>query len=99
MLFRSAEEIEKFRRAICHELVVAWEHKDYILQEHIAEIMSLTEEQRVKALEEFNDQFESNPKIFSPNLPITILVSNLSQFRYLLGTSAYEKLRKISYHS
>lgn len=97
--YAQAEDIEKSRRAICHELVVAREHKDYILQEHIAEIMSLTEEQRVKALEEFNDQFESNPKIFSPNLPITILVSNLSQFRYLLGTSAYEKLRKISYHS
>lgn len=97
--YAQAEEIEKSRRAICHELIIAWEHKDYILQKHMADILNLTEEQRGKTLAEFNDKFENNPKIFSPHLPISILVNNLSQFRYLLGTSAYEKLRKISYHS
>lgn len=97
--YAQAEELEKSRRAICHELIIAWEHKDYILQKHIAETVNLSEEQRRKVLEELNDKFECNSKTFSPHLPISILVDNLSQFRYLLGTSAYEKLRKISYHS
>lgn len=65
--YAQAEEIEKSRRAICHELIIAWEHKDYILQKYMAEIFNLTEEQRLKALAEFNDKFENNPKIFSPN--------------------------------
>lgn len=97
--YAQAEEIEKSRRAICHELVIAWEHKDYILQKHIAELLDVSEEQRLKELKEFNDKFENNPKLFSPHLPIHILVNNLSQFRYLLGTSAYKKLREMSYHS
>lgn len=97
--YAQAEEIEKSRRAICHELIVAWEHKDYVLQKYLADISGLSGEQREKSLAEFNDKFEANSKIFSPQLPISILLDNLSQFRYLLGTSAYEKLRKISYRS
>ncbi len=97
--YAQAEEIEKSRKAICHELIIAWEHKDYILQKHIAEISNLAEEQRLKAMMDFNNRFEGNSKVFSPQLPINILLHNLSQFKCLLGTSAYEKLRKMSYHS
>ena len=32
VFYEQAEEIEKSRSAVCHELVIAWDHKDYFLQ-------------------------------------------------------------------
>ena len=97
--YAHAEYIEKSREAICHELISAWEHKDFILQKFIADYSTYPDEQRSKSLQDLSKNFEASSKIFSPSLPISILVNNLSQFNYLLGTTAYKKLSNISYRS
>ena len=97
--YAHAEDIEKSREAICHELISAWEHKDFILQKFIADYSTYPDEQRSKSLQDLSKNFEASSKVFSPSLPISILVNNLSQFNYLLGTTAYKKLSNISYRS
>lgn len=97
--YAHAEDTEKSREAICHELISAWEHKDFILQKFIADCSTYPDEQRSKSLQDLSKNFEASSKVFSPSLPISILVNNLSQFNYLLGTTAYKKLSSISYRS
>ena len=97
--YAHAEDIEKSREAICHELISAWEHKDFILQKFIADCSTYSDERRSKSLQDLSKNFEASSKVFSPSLPISILVNNLSQFNYLLGTTAYKKLSSISYRS
>ena len=97
--YAHAEDIEKSREAICHELISAWEHKDFILQKFIADCSTYSDERRSKSLQDLSKNFEASSKVFSPSLPISILVNNLSQFNYLLGTTAYKILSSISYRS
>ena len=97
--FTQAECLEKSRQAISHGLVVAWEHKDLLLQKKLAETVGMKTDERKKELEQFDEQFEQCPRIFDPQLPVQILNKNLAQFKCLTGTTAYEKLSKISYHS
>lgn len=99
VFYEQAEEIEKSRSAVCHELVIAWDHKDYFLQKKIAECFDMDEHERKKTLHLFSVNFEQNGDLFDPSLPKEILDENLMQFRFLSGTTAYEKLKKISYHS
>lgn len=99
VFYEQAEEIEKSRSAVCHEIVLAWEHKDYLLQKKIAECSDMVEEERNRVLHTFRVNFEQNSAVFDPNLPKKILDENLLQFRFLSGTTAYQKIKKISYHS
>lgn len=96
--YHQAEQIEKSRAAICHELVSAWEHKDLIIQENYFRYFECTDgEERIKIKDNIKN-FKENTDIFDPNLPSIILMKNLNYFRFLSGTTAYDKLSKISYY-
>lgn len=97
--YEQAEELEKSRKDISHELVTAWEHKDLILQSRIANLSYVSEEDRINKINQLKEHFEECTKVFTPNLPIMILVNNLEAFRPLSGTTLYDKLWKYSYRS
>lgn len=92
--YSQAEELEKSRKEICHELVKTWEHKSLFVQQRIA----VFSESRDEMLPESIEKFERQTKIFTANLPIDILLTNLSQFKPLSGGEAYERLVKLSYN-
>lgn len=94
--FSCAAELEKSRAAICHSMLVAWEHKDAEVQAKIAESINCNDGER-KKVEDSISLFESCDHIFTGGLPIKIIENNLSNIRYLSGTTAYKKLQKISY--
>lgn len=96
--YGQAEELEKSRKEICCELVTAWEHKNLVLQNRIANLSFMSEDQRIAKMKQLNGNFEQCSKIFIPDLPIKILLNNLSVFRPLSGTTLYDTLWKISYH-
>lgn len=96
--YRQTEQLEKSRAAICHELITAWEHKDFIIQEKYYELVGdLQKEEKNKISNNINN-FEMNDDLFKAGLPINILLDNLRDFRPLSGTTAYDKLSKLSYY-
>lgn len=94
--FSCAAELEKSRAAICHSLTIAWEHKDAELQARIAEISFSKEKIGEDDIASFSP-FESCSHIFTPDISIDILLSYINRYRALSGTTAYERLKKISY--
>lgn len=96
--YRQAEQLEKSRAAICHELVAAWEHKDAVLQEKYYQLNGdITEEERQKICEHIR-RYVDYSELFTPELPIKIFRKNIESFRFVSGTIAYEKLSRISYY-
>ena len=94
--FACAAELEKSRLAICHSLAIAWEHKDAELQMAISNITQ-KKENIDGDIKSFIASFNPRSEIFTANLPIEVLASNLTRFQMLSGTTAYKKLQKISY--
>lgn len=96
--YRQTEQLEKSRAAICHELTVAWEHKDFIIQEKYFTFSEATEPNTKNQITDNINSFKGIEDIFAAGLPINILLDNLRDFRLLSGTTAYDKLSRISYY-
>lgn len=96
--YRQTEQLEKSRAAICHELVTAWEHKDFIIQEKNYELVGDVSQERKKQIKSNIEKFKLDSDVFIPALPFNILADNLKNFRLLSGTTAYDKLSKLSYY-
>lgn len=97
--YGQAEQLEKTRGDICHELVTAWEHKDLIVQEKLYDYYNNDlDEVKKSQLKKNLSGFEENDKIFTPGLPVDIFIKNLEDFRLLSGTTVYQKLSEISYY-
>ena len=95
--YSCAEEIEKAREAICREVTVTWENKDFIYQRKLIEEIYADPDVVISKtpLEKFADYGNG----FTAALPSDMLKRDINQFQRLSGTVAYDKLRKLSYHS
>lgn len=95
--YSCAEEIEKAREAICREVIITWENKDFIYQKKVLEEIYTDQNVNIEktALKKFGDY----GKGFSAALPSDMLKHHIDSFVRLSGTVAYDKLRKLSYHS
>lgn len=94
--FACAEELEKSRCAICRAMENAWEHKDRVFQNTVGEY-ARNKETFAQNCAEFRKALDFYAEIFTPGLPISILMQNLKNFRNLSGTTAYKRLKKLSY--
>ena len=96
--YEKAERIEKSRESICSELTTAWVHKDQILQEKFYYSAKERIENKDNSVEEnVITKYNESNRMFMPQLPIDLLSQSVLNFRFLSGTTAYEKLNKWSY--
>lgn len=96
--YSQAEQLEKSRAAICHELVAAWEHKDMVLQEKLYQLHGITNAEEAVEFHKNIQNYIKDDNLFNPGVPTDLFKQYIKNFRFLSGTSAYDKLSKISYY-
>ena len=95
--FSNAEEVEKVRAEICHEVMKTWEHKELVYQYMLAQEIMKSDSFNIHASK--ITAFDKCGIAFSAKLPKTLLEHHLANFSFISGSVAYSKLRKLSYHS
>jgi len=99
--FNTANFIRDAREILTNMLITNWNAKamslSSSLSNHIDVSMSELSEVERKKIDCLDKKYSGLANAFTPALPITILIENISIWKSLYGTTTYDRLKKISY--
>ncbi len=104
--FSCSEQIERTRKEIIQTITTAWSDKSNVEHQIIAKYTSDILEQNIDApnfqmlfrkVELFQQNFRPIDIVFTPDIILQNLISNLNGFDRLSGTTAYQKIQRISH--
>ena len=97
--FDNAEQLERARTDIINLIVNSWTNKSITEHQVIADYIktSPTDVEARGKIDYFENIFRPLDIVYIPHIAINSLTKNLSDFRSLIGTSAYEDIQKYSY--
>ena len=97
--FDNAEQLERARTDIINLIVNSWTNKSITEHQIIADYIktSPTDVEARGKIDYFENIFRPLDIVYIPHIAINSLTKNLSDFRSLIGTSAYEDIQKYSY--
>ena len=100
--FESAYQIEKARADIVHCFKLGWNNKSMVTYLKYGQFMDPTFKNNDKTLEELMADYlekTANTHSFSPHIAYKALYAELDNYAKLSGTTAYEKLHKMSFRN
>ena len=98
--FEHAEQLERRRVDIVNTIYSAWKDKSEIEHQIVGNAIfqdSINGSDTREKVEQFRMQFRSMELLFLPDIAINSFRNGVKRFQLLSGTTAYEKLHKISY--
>ena len=96
--FDSAEQIERIRKDIIGTMATAWRDKSSTEHNMAAKIIETGTEEFLNEIVEFGRKYRPLDLVFTPDIAIESLITNLKNFYVVSGTTAYQKIQKISYN-
>ena len=79
-------------------MVNAWKDKSSVEHNFAAKVVESGTSEIVKEILEFGDKYRPLDLVFTPNVAIESIMTHLRNFNVLSGTTAYQKIQKISYN-
>jgi len=99
--FNTTNFIRDAREILTSMLIANWNAKamslSFSLSNHVDVSVSEQSEVERKKIDCFATKYSDLANSFTPALPITILIENVSIWKSLYGTTTYDRLKKMSY--
>ena len=100
LFFDNAGMLERVRAEIVDLIITAWHDKSAVSHKIIADLLKEKAQSGnpvEQKIETFKKDFSECDTSFTPNISIASLMVSLNNYYPLSGTTAYQKLKKISF--